>query len=131
MIKKFVDWFRIKPVLDAKLKYPKFEEGEVWWCHLGENVGHEENGKGDQFLRPVIVVKKFNRRLFYGLPTTTIAKDNDYYFRLAIKSKSVYVMLSQMRAVDASRLLYRQARIKYSNLKALKKAFVNKFLSKK
>jgi len=63
-VKRFDVWFKIKPHLDDLTTYPKFQEGDVWWCHIGENVGHEECGKGNKFLRPIIVLKKFNKRNF-------------------------------------------------------------------
>jgi mRNA interferase MazF len=64
--------------LEAAPIYPKFEEGQIWWCYLGENIGHEENGKGDKFLRPVVILKKFNHRIFYAIPTSTQNKNNKY-----------------------------------------------------
>lgn len=44
-IKNFVDWIKLKIQLDGNQRFPKFEEGDIWWCHLGENVGYEQNGK--------------------------------------------------------------------------------------
>jgi hypothetical protein len=38
--KNFEDWFDLKPKIDNIEKIPKFREGEIWWCHLGENIGH-------------------------------------------------------------------------------------------
>ena len=63
-IKHFESWFKIKPQLDGLISYPKFQEGDVWWCHLGENVGHEECGKGSKFLRPIIVLKNLITEYF-------------------------------------------------------------------
>lgn len=41
-----------------------FHEREIWLCHLGENIGFEQGGKAFQFLRPVIVLQKFNNQIF-------------------------------------------------------------------
>jgi len=27
-----------------------FKEREIWWCHLGANVGQEQDGKGVRFV---------------------------------------------------------------------------------
>jgi mRNA-degrading endonuclease toxin of MazEF toxin-antitoxin module len=129
-IKNFSDWFRLKPNLDANPKFPKFEEGDVWWCHLGENIGYEENGKGDQFLRPVIVLHKFNNRLFYGLPTSSKLKDNKFYFQMTIKNQPISVLISQMRAIDVKRLMYKKARISDKELHILKKQMSKLILGK-
>jgi mRNA-degrading endonuclease toxin of MazEF toxin-antitoxin module len=130
VIKNFKSWFGIKPKLDKQTKFPRFEEGQVWWCHLGENIGHEENGKGDKFLRPVIIIRKFNNRLFYGVPTSTAVKNNKYYFDIKIKDKDISVLLSQMKAIDVRRLSYKQSRISDNELLKLKKAMTKIILGK-
>lgn len=62
-IKKFQGWFTIKEQIDTSQDRPLFNEGQIWWCQIGENVGDEENGEGSNFMRPVIVIKKFNRNM--------------------------------------------------------------------
>ncbi|MCB9811044.1 MAG: hypothetical protein H6779_04545 [Candidatus Nomurabacteria bacterium] len=57
-MKDFKKWNIIKTKLDAKTSHRTFKERDIWWCSLGVNVGHEENGKGGVFNRPVLVVKK-------------------------------------------------------------------------
>ena len=61
---------------------PVFQEREIWWTSLGENVGHEEDGKGISFERPFVVVKKFNRELLFGVPCSSVNKSNKYYFEI-------------------------------------------------
>jgi mRNA-degrading endonuclease toxin of MazEF toxin-antitoxin module len=127
-VKNFLEWFKIKPQLDAASIYPKFEEGQIWWCYLGENIGHEENGKGDKFLRPVVILKKFNHRIFYAIPTSTQNKNNKYYFQINIKGRPVSALLSQMRLLDAKRLSYRQGKLSDPELYLLKKTFTKLIL---
>ena len=33
-------------------------EREMWFAHYGCNIGHEQDGKGEYFLRPVIILKR-------------------------------------------------------------------------
>lgn len=41
-----VAWTKIKIRVSRKEdKSPYFSEREVWWVHLGANIGHEQNGK--------------------------------------------------------------------------------------
>ena len=129
-VKNFLTWFQLKPELDNIQKYPKFEEGDVWWCHLGENIGFEENGKGEKFLRPIIILHKFNQRLFYGLPTSSKLKDNQYYYQIKIKDKQVSVLLSQMKAIDVKRLMYKKGSLSDNELKLLKKKMSKLILGK-
>ena len=127
-VKNFLEWFKIKPQLDAVPIYPKFEEGQIWWFYLGENIGHEENGKGEKFLRPVVILKKFNYRIFYAIPTSTQNKNNKYYFQINIKGRAVSALLSQMRLLDAKRLSYRQGKLSDPELYLLKKTFIKMIL---
>lgn len=43
---------------------------EIRYTHLGVNIGYEEDGKGGDFKRPVLVLKKVGN-LFAVLPMTT------------------------------------------------------------
>ena len=37
-----------------------FSEREVWFLKIGVNVGYEQDGNGKEYLRPAIILKKFN-----------------------------------------------------------------------
>jgi mRNA interferase MazF len=66
-MKNFDAWNGLKKIQDAKdrLAQPIFcRERDISWISLGLNIGDEEDGKGDFFERPVLVVKKFNNNLF-------------------------------------------------------------------
>ena len=63
MIKRFIEWIYAKIVIDKKERTVHIKECEVYWCILGENIGDEENGKGEGFKRPVLVIKKFNNNI--------------------------------------------------------------------
>jgi mRNA interferase MazF len=103
MQKDFDLWATQKKKADALFQRPMFKENEVWWCSLGVNVGDEQDGKGDSFTRPVLVLKKFNRNIFMGIPLSTQLKDNQFYHRILFKGIEQSVLLSQMRLFDAKR----------------------------
>ena len=86
MQKDFNSWNEIKKKLDANERSLFFKERDIWCCSIGLNVGHEENGKNQFFSRPILVVRKFNRNLFLGVPLTTKIKENEYYHRIAFKT---------------------------------------------
>ena len=81
-----------------------FKERDVWWTSIGVNVGFEEDGKHENFVRPVLVLKKFNRELFLGVPLSTKLKDNKYYVRISVKQKIVSAMTSQIRVFSSKRI---------------------------
>jgi mRNA interferase MazF len=105
-IKDFQGWNKFKEKLSNKLdnKVPTIKEREVWWCSIGINIGDEEDGKGDLYNRPVLVVKKFNKRIFWGVPTTAHIKSSPLYININIRGIEQCVMLSHLRLYDTKRL---------------------------
>lgn len=104
--KDFAKWAEIKTDLQAKVNPRTFKELEIWWVVLGHNIGDEEDGKGRFFMRPVLVLRKFNKNLFWGIPLTTTDRKNRYYVEFCYKpSRSSSAILSQLRLFDAKRLL--------------------------
>ena len=84
---------------------PSFSEGEVFWCSIWENIGDEECGKGDDFSRPVLIVRKFNKQIFLWVPLSTKIKENNiFYTRIVLHGEDVSAMISQIRIFDAKRL---------------------------
>jgi len=105
MEKDFQSWHNKKARIDQIPKRPFFREQEIWFCHLGANVGFEQDGSGEEFLRPVLIFRKFNNEIFWGIPLTKTNKTSKFYFRFSflpgIESSAV---LSQIRLIDARRL---------------------------
>ena len=105
MFKRFLDWIHAKMYIDRQVRSGIIiKEGEVRWCSLGENIGDEENGKGEVFRRPVLVFKKFNNNIFWGIPMSTKNKDSIYYLRVILKDVEQSVIISQLRVLDTKRL---------------------------
>lgn len=105
MEKDFDPWSNLKKKLDVQSNSPSFEEREIWWCSIGLNIGHEENGKSDVFSRPVLVVRKFNKHIFLGVPLTSKVKEHHkFYHKIHFKDKEQSVMLSQIRVWESKRL---------------------------
>ncbi len=79
---------------------------EVWWCSLGVNIGYEQDGKHEQFERPVLVIKKFNRDSVLIVPITSKAKHtNIYHIVFPHTDKEYSVIISQIRLVSTKRFL--------------------------
>ena len=81
------------------------QEGEVWMSSLGKNIGHEQNGSGDNFSRPVLVIKKFNNHMFWCIPLSTKQKSFDFYFNFTDpNNEKVSVILAQLKLISVKRL---------------------------
>jgi hypothetical protein len=64
MKKDFWKWHSKKEEIDEKDTRIFFHEREIWFAHLGANVGFEQDGKGENFGRPVLIFRKFNPKCF-------------------------------------------------------------------
>jgi mRNA interferase MazF len=80
---------------------PYFHEREVWWCTLGLNVGSEQDG-GNRYMRPILILKKFNQYTFWGIPLTTSKSRNPYLIKIP-HTRSL-ANLSQLRLISTKRL---------------------------
>ncbi|MEQ1705427.1 MAG: type II toxin-antitoxin system PemK/MazF family toxin [Rickettsiales bacterium] len=104
MNKDFEGWGNLKIHLHSRTDIPTFQQREIWWCSIGVNIGHEEDGKNDLYHRPVLIVRKFNTHIFWGVPLTTQIKNNPYYHVIHFNGKEQCVMLTHMRPLESKRL---------------------------
>jgi len=107
MIKNYKEWMNVKSEINNEIdlianKY--FKERDIWWANVGENIGSEEDGKGDRFVRPVLILRKFNKNLLLIVPLSTTDKEGSYYFKFQCKEKISNALLSQIKSIDSSRL---------------------------
>lgn len=95
----------------SNLKYfHHFREGEVWLVSIGVNIGFEINGKGENYARPVLILKKHNQHTFIGLPLSTRIILNRYIVSIGlIGNKVATANLSQVRVLDSKRLIHKLA----------------------
>jgi len=108
MNKDFDGWTIVKKESHSDVSRVIFKERDVWWCKLGANIGDEQDGKGRSFTRPVLVMKKFNKRIFIGLPLSTALKeDKHFYHKFEFKGREQSVIISQIRLLDSKRLSHK------------------------
>ncbi len=120
MKKDFQKWHKKKNYIENERPRVFFKEREIWLCYLGENVGFEQDGRGDEFLRPVIILKKFNNEVLWAIPLTRTEKKNKYYFSFKFDDETSVAILSQIRLVDAKRLKYKMGDMKATDFRDLK-----------
>ncbi len=106
-IKDFDQWNIQKKQTDSKSPDRNLflHEREVWWCAIGVNIGVEIDGKNADFERPVLLIKKFNGLMFWGIPLTSKAKENPYIVRVEHSKGVSYANLSQLRLWSSKRVL--------------------------
>jgi mRNA interferase MazF len=122
MKKDFQKWHKRKEILDNEPNRPLFGQQEVWFCSLGANIGSEQNGVGDKFLRPVVIVRKFNSEIFWGIPTTRKNRKGEFYFYFSFQENDfTTAILSQIRLIDSKRLSYKIGTMRDADFKEMKK----------
>ena len=83
---------------------PNFGAGEIWWCQIGVNVGDEEDGKGDKFMRPVLIFRKLSKNIFLGVPLSSKLKESYLYCNFEFKNNKQSAIIGQVRVFDSKRL---------------------------
>lgn len=48
---QFLNWHNLKCALSESKNRPFFQEREIWFAFVGKNIGFEQDGKGEKFLR--------------------------------------------------------------------------------
>ncbi len=105
MAKDFTNWHKLKARLEDRNHTPLFQEREIWWCSAGVNLGYEEDGKNELFERPILILKKFSKDFFWGVPFTSKVKEGKFYLQCMLQGKIRTVLLSQARPYSSKRLL--------------------------
>lgn len=105
MVKRFDEWNIKKKTIDACSESPDFHEREIWWCSIGVNVGSEQHSQTSDFSRPVLIVRKFTRDVFWGVPLTTKIRDVKFRVRFTLNGVENDILVLQMRVYDRKRLV--------------------------
>lgn len=125
MRKDFDIWNGHKKEIDQRPRL-FFHEREIWWCQLGVNVGFEQDGKGKKFARPVLVFKKFNKEVFWALPLSTKIKKSRFYAEFLLDDQIPRVaIVSQLRLMDARRLIDKFGVVKEEDYRRIQKAVID------
>ena len=104
MEKDFDKWNERKKALNDRERI-LFNPREIWWCSFGVNIGSEQDGSGDNFERPVVIIKKLSPNTFLVAPLST--KEKLEKFQSPIKHSLIFgfALLDQIRVIDSKRLL--------------------------
>lgn len=121
MGKKYDDWNIVKKNTENIVKKVYFKERDIFWVKLGENIGFEQNGKGNKFQRPVLVLKKYTNDMFLGIPLSTTLREGSFYFQFSfLEDKISTALLVQNKLFSSKRLMKKIGKIDENNFKNLK-----------
>ena len=117
-------WNTLKKQLDSSSKSINLKNGNIYLVSVGKNVANEVYGKGEIFLRPVLVFKKLGHNYFLGIPLTSKEKVGSYFFEFSYKDTKSYAMFNQTRTFNANRILKYHGKMKKDEFENLKEKFV-------
>jgi len=88
MDNEYDKWNEVKKVTSKNKMILTIKPRDIFWVKIGHNVGHEEFGKGENFVRPVLIVRKLTKELFLGVPLTSTLRDGDYFHSFEYNNKT-------------------------------------------
>lgn len=105
MKKDFDGWNEVKKKTNGE--HPRFYTvREMWWCRLGVNVGTEQDGKGEWYIRPCVILRGFGPDGCLVVPLTTSTREHPLRVPIGlVDGQEARANLSQMRVVDTRRLV--------------------------
>lgn len=125
ILKIFVDWTKLKAKIhlrqDKKI-YPK--PREIWWISIGQNVGVEINGKHENFERPVLIIKVFNRFGVLAAPISSRIVEDKYCIKFITEDgEENIIKMSQLRAISTKRFLRKVGDLKIEDFEKVKELY--------
>lgn len=123
MTKDFDRWNNEKKKVHNLSENKFYHPRDIWWCSLGVNVGFEQDGTGQDFERPVLVLRGFSKHVCLVIPLTTSHKENPYHINLGIiDGKPAAAIISQIRLIDTKRLINKIDVVNEKSFEEIKKA---------
>jgi mRNA-degrading endonuclease toxin of MazEF toxin-antitoxin module len=107
--KDYREWMPVKAgVNNRAARPPAYKKGEIWACNVGENIGYENDGKGRDFMRPILIINGINAVTCLAVPLSTTRKRTRYHYEFdGNTGKQSAALLHQLRVMDTSRLRYK------------------------
>jgi len=130
MIKQFDRWNSAKKTIDWQINVPNFHEREIWWCVIGVNIGSEQHSQSNDFSRPVIIIKKFTEKIFWGVPLTTKIQNRAYRVKTTLNEAENDILIPQLRVFDRKRLKRKIGMLPEKSFSRLAKEINGLFLEK-
>lgn len=123
MDKDFDAWNIIKKQVHSHPRHLLYTTREVWWAHVGLNIGFEQDGTGEEFDRPVLILRGLSPDVCLVVPLTTSKKRDRFYIDAGIVAdKSAAAIVSQMRLIDTRRLIEKIGMLEKERFSVIRKA---------
>ena len=124
-MQEYDNWNEVKKDIQDLEDKIFFKERDIFWAKLGQNIGFEQNGKGTEFTRPILVVKKYSKNMMLAIPLSTTIRDGSFFFKFDFKDKVSTALLVQNRLLSSKRLVKKIGKIDEENFIKLKEKLID------
>jgi mRNA interferase MazF len=103
---------------------------QIRFVKLGCNIWYEEDGKWDDFARPVLVINKI-WNTFFVIPLTTWGKDHHMFYHTLTTTKSNKIsrlILNQWRTISKERFMSHIDTVSTTEFVTIKKLLYNLYI---
>ena len=119
--KNYNQWNEVEKLTETTSKKVFFKERDIFGVKIGENIGYEQNGKGDKFQRPVIIVRKYTNDMFLGVPLSTTLREGSFFFQFSfLEDKISTALLVQNKLFSSKRLMKKIGKINEKDFSEIK-----------
>ena len=119
------EWNNKKKEIHTRKNTMGFREKDILFLSIGKNIGYESYGKGSDFLRPILVLKKFGQDTFLGIPLSNKGKKGKFYFSFSYKKDILSTaLLTQTKIFDSKRIKYRSGKIHQNDFEKLWESYI-------
>ncbi len=125
MEKTFDQWNILKQKIHTSKLRAFAHAREVWWCSLGINIGSEMDRKHENFERPVLILRVYNKEMLLVLPITSKEREDPFHQKVISHGRVVWISLTQIRVVSSKRLLRKVDVITKEEFSKVKTALMN------
>ena len=128
MQKDFDQWNKIKKGVNSGGLLKLYHTREIWWCSLGVNIGFEQNGGGQEYQRPVLILKGMSKDTCYIIPLTGSPKRHKNRVAIGLVDNiEASAIISQIRLIDTKRLVEKIGFLNKSKFNEIRKAVKDLF----
>jgi len=116
-INKFDEWNVLKQKTNKIKRQITIKPREIWWVKIGQNIGDEIYGKDENFVRPVVVIRRLTKDIFIGIPLSTQIKKGSYFYTFEYFNKDKNntiknsALLLQIRSFSIKRVMNKCGKI--------------------
>jgi len=120
---KFNNWNKLKKEIHNKhTSKIYFNQWDIWWVSLWQNIKNESFWKWKNFRRPVLVLKKLSSDTFICIPLSSKNKIWTWFERYTLHWKENTALLYQIRMLHKNRLRKKLWQIDETDLFKIKKS---------